>query len=189
MNKHILRTKQKEQSILKAAIKLVANQPIEHITINSIKAVAKVSQVTIYKYYGNKENLIDTAVKEMSRQAVDSVMKAITTDLKSKERLSEYFRASFNTAITFPRQKDLVEYIFDGTNQELTNYVLSLYYPTYPYLEKLYKDARNDNVIRDEISYDLFLKMCDMFTRIQPEFFKTATDMDMLVKSIVKSFG
>lgn len=189
MNKHVLRTKQKEQSILKAAIKLVSNQPIEHITVNSIKTTAKASQVTIYKLFGTKENLIVAAIKELSRDAVDSVMKVITSDLKAPERLQEYFRASFNTALSFPRQKELVEYIFSGMNNELMNYVLSLYQPTYPYLKKLYTDAINDKIIRDEISYELFLRMCDMFTRIQPEFYKTATEMDMLVKSIVKSFG
>lgn len=189
MNKQYLRTKQKEASILKATITLVATQPLEHITVNSIKAAAKVSQVTIYKFFGTKDNLILTAIKEMSYIAVKAILEVLTSDLNPSERLQQYFRTSYNTALTFPRQKEIVEYIFSGINNDLMEYILSLYQQTYPFLEKLYNDSRKEGIIRDEISFQQFLKMCDMFTRIQPVFYQTQEEVDMLVKSIVRSFG
>ena len=124
-------------SILNATINLVATIPIEHITIDKIKSAAKVSQVTIYKLFETKDNLITVAIKELSREAVNSVMKAISSDINQKDRLQGYFRASFNTALLYPRQKELVEYIFSGSNKDLMHYVLSLYQDTYPHLERL----------------------------------------------------
>ena len=80
MNKHILRTQQKELAILNATINLVGTQPIEQITIDKIKSAAKVSQVTIYKLFESKDNLITTAIKELSVKAVNHVMKILTSD-------------------------------------------------------------------------------------------------------------
>ncbi len=189
MNKHVLRTKQKEQSILKATVTLVANQPIEHITIDKIKSAAKVSQVTIYKLFETKDNLINTAIKELSVGAVNSIMNVISSDINPRERLKEYFRTSFNTTLSYPCHKDILEYIFSGINTDLMNFVLSLYKDTYSHLERLYDDSRKENIVRSEISLQQFLKMCDMFTRTQPQFYQTDDEMNLLLESIVRSFG
>ena len=189
MNRHILRTQQKELAILNATINLVGTQPIEQITIDKIKSAAKVSQVTIYKLFESKDNLITTAIKELSVKAVNHVMKILTSDMEPRNRLKGYFRASFSIALLYPFQRELVEYIFSGNNQELTIYVSALYQETYPYLEKLYLDARKAKIVRDEISFQQFLKLLDMFTRIQPQFYQNEEEMALLLESLVRSFA
>lgn len=189
MNKHKLRTKQKYDDILKATINLIAQTPLEHITIEQIKRKARVSQVTIYKFFDTKDNLIITALKNKSTEAVGLITDALKADLSAYERMQNYFRASFGIALSFARQKDIIEYIFSGINEDLKKYVLSLYESTYFYLGKLYNEAREESIIREEISSQQFFKMCDMYTRISPEFFQTKEEMDIVVKSIIKSFG
>ena len=83
-------------------------------------------------------------------------MELITDVLKSDssayDRLQNYFRASFSIALTFPRQKDIVEYTFSGMNEDLQKHVSLSYETTVPYLEKLYNDCKKDHIIREEIS-------------------------------------
>lgn len=189
MSKHCTRTKNKHTSILNAAKKLVSTSELRHITVNDIKTAAHVSQVTIYKLFGTKDDLLLTAIKQISLDSVNAILTVIKSDISAYDRLYSYFRTSFTTALTCPQQEALIEYIFSGPSEELKNYVLSLYATTYPYLEKMYNDARNDNLIRSEISKDQFFKMCDMYTRIKPFFYQTPEEMDTVVKSIIKSFG
>lgn len=95
MTKHNLRTEQKKQTILNAAIHFVANEPLEHITINDIKSHAKVSQVTIYKFFETKDNLLNRAIKELSATSVKQTMAAISSNLSSRDRLRNYFEGAF----------------------------------------------------------------------------------------------
>lgn len=189
INKHKLRTKQKYDDILKATINLIAHTPLEHITIEKIKRKARVSQVTIYKLFDTKDNLIITALKNKSAEAMGLVTAVLKANLSAHERMQNYFRTFFNIALSFPRQKDILEYIFSGINEDLKKYVLSLYESTYFYLEKLYNEARAERIIREEISAQQFFKMCDMYTRVSPEFYQTKEEIDIVVKSIIKSFG
>lgn len=189
MNKHKLRTQQKYQDILKATIGLIAHTPLEHITIEKIKQKARVSQVTIYKLFDTKDSLIIAALKYKSAEAVGLMTDALKSECSAHQRLDNYFRTSFGIALSFPRQKDIIEYVFSGINEDLKAYVVSLYESTYFYLDKLYSEARADALIREEISLEQFLKMCDMYTRITPEFFQVKEEMDIIVKSIIRSFG
>lgn len=189
LNKHKLRTQQKYNDILRATLNLIAITPIEHITIQEIKQKAKVSQVTIYKLFENKDNLILTAIKEKATEALSLIIDVLKTDLSPHEKLYNYFYTFFNVALEFPRQRDIIEYVFSGINQDLKEYVLSLYEETYAYLRKLYTKSRKNSVIRKEISVEQFIKMCDMYTRISPEFYQTKAEMEIVVESIIKSFS
>lgn len=189
MTKHNIRTRQKKQAILNSAIYFVGNRPFEHITINDIKSHAKVSQVTIYKFFETKDNLLTEAIKEMSAIAVKTTMTVISSNVISRQRLKNYFEASFHLARKYPRQRELVDYIFSNANESLQAYAMDLYNQTYPQLQRLYDDCRKDGFIREEISFKNFLKLCDMFTVVQPHFYETIDDMNLLLESIVRSFG
>lgn len=147
---------------------MVGHTPLEHITIEKIKQQAKVSQVTIYKLFDTKENLILAAIKQKSADAVGSITEVLKADSTAYERMQNYFSTSFGIALSFPQQKSIIEYIFSGINEDLKKYVLSLYESTYFYLQKLYDDAKKEAIIREEISAEQFFKMCDMYTRITP---------------------
>ncbi len=189
MNKHVLRTQQKKEDILNATINLVGTNPLEHITVEKIKKAARVSQVTMYKLFGSKDNLINIAIKEFAEKSINVVMEVLNSDTNPRDRLKGYFRASFNLAITYPNQREIIEYVFSGVNPDLNTYVFNLYLKTYPALERLYNDIKKENHIRSEISFEQFLKMCDMFTRTQPQFYQTSEEMELLLESLVRSFG
>src|SRR5690625_2379966 len=56
------RTEQKKKDILDAALKLVIKYGIKKVSINEIAKDADVSQVTIYNYFGSKDQLIDEVI-------------------------------------------------------------------------------------------------------------------------------
>lgn len=116
------------------------------------------------------------------------IISALSSSKGPRERMVDYFLTSFTIGLTFPRQKEIVEYVFSGLNPDLTNKIMVQYGPTYYYLEKLYNDCRNAGLIREEISIETFYKLCNMFTRITPDFYQTKDEMDLIIESIIRSF-
>lgn len=189
MNKHEILTEQKRLDILNATITLVTSESLHSITINKIKELAKVSQVTIYNLFDSKDNLINAALKEFATSAVNTTLNLLSSNLNPKERLEEYFRNSFNIALSYPKQREIIEYVFSGLDKELMDYVENLYAATYPGLKKLYNDNKDLGIVRNELSFEEFIRLCDIFTRIQPQFYQTDEEMNLLLESIVKSFS
>lgn len=62
MNGYEKRTKEKRDAIIKAAQKLFAEKGVTAVSITDIAAQANVSRVTLFKYFGNKEELAKEAM-------------------------------------------------------------------------------------------------------------------------------
>ena len=62
MNKYELRTKNKKEAILKSTLDLIKKDGYLSTNIKAISAAAKVSQVSIYNYFGSKINLVKEAI-------------------------------------------------------------------------------------------------------------------------------
>mgnify|MGYP001942657885 CR=1 FL=1 len=56
------RKKQKQTAILKASLKLFMKNGIKKVSIQMIAKEADVSQVTIYNYFGSKDQLVDEVI-------------------------------------------------------------------------------------------------------------------------------
>src|SRR5690625_7655455 len=56
------RKKQKQTAILKASLKLFMKNGIKKVSIQMIAKEAGVSQVTIYNYFGSKDQLVDEVI-------------------------------------------------------------------------------------------------------------------------------
>ena len=107
MNQYQKTTEKKKQAIIQAALRLFKEKGFKETSIKSIAEVAEVSPVSIYNYFGSKDNLVALCVndlfEEITQQAEDILKSNLafntkldqTLDLcqeKMSQQISYYFQ-------------------------------------------------------------------------------------------------
>ena len=106
MNQYQKTTEKKKQAIIQAALRLFKDKGFKETSIKSIAEAAEVSPVSIYNYFGSKDNLVTLCVndlfEEITQQAEDILKSnlAFNTKLdqalelcqeKMSQQISDYF--------------------------------------------------------------------------------------------------
>ena len=88
MNKYELTTEKKKKSIINAALTLFKDKGFTSVSIKEIAALAHVSQVSIYNYFGSKEALIaecaNIVMSDTLQQAADILRQNMDFEEKIK---------------------------------------------------------------------------------------------------------
>ena len=107
MNQYQKTTEKKKQAIIQAALRLFKEKGFKETSIKSIAEAAEVSPVSIYNYFGSKDNLVALCVndlfEEITQQAEDILKSnlAFNTKLdqaldlcqeKMSQQISDYFQ-------------------------------------------------------------------------------------------------
>ena len=107
MNQYQKTTEKKKQAIIQAALRLFKDKGFKETSIKSIAEAAEVSPVSIYNYFGGKDNLVTLCVndlfEEITQQAEDILKSnlAFNTKLdqaldlcqeKMSQQISDYFQ-------------------------------------------------------------------------------------------------
>ena len=107
MNQYQKTTEKKQQAIIQAALRLFKDKGFKETSIKSIAEAAEVSPVSIYNYFGSKDNLVTLCVndlfEEITQQAEDILKSnlAFNTKLdqaldlcqeKMSQQISDYFQ-------------------------------------------------------------------------------------------------
>ena len=107
MNQYQKTTEKKKQAIIQAALRLFKEKGFKETSIKSIAEAAEVSPVSIYNYFGSKDNLVTLCVndlfEEITQQAEDILKSnlAFNTKLdqaldlcqeKMSQQISDYFQ-------------------------------------------------------------------------------------------------
>ncbi|MBC1367997.1 TetR/AcrR family transcriptional regulator [Listeria innocua] len=70
MNNYEKRTLKKKTAIIQAALSLFGKQGFSDVSIKDIASLARVSQVSIYNYFGNKEALVAECAKIIMQDTI-----------------------------------------------------------------------------------------------------------------------
>lgn len=81
----------KKDRILEAAEKVFSTHGYEKATMDEIMSLADVGKGTIYKYFGNKEQLFFKLVDEKNKAFVQELMKKVDEPQSLKEQLIAFF--------------------------------------------------------------------------------------------------
>ena len=65
MNQYQKTTEKKKQAIVQAALRLFKDKGFKETSIKSIAEAAEVSPVSIYNYFGSKDNLVALCVNDL----------------------------------------------------------------------------------------------------------------------------
>lgn len=82
----------KDKRILQAAEEVFSHHGYEKATLDEIIALADVGKGTVYKYFGNKEQLFYKLVADKNVPFVKRLEQAVAGDAGFEEKLKRYFR-------------------------------------------------------------------------------------------------
>ena len=90
MNGYDRRKEQKEEAILESALTLFSHKGLRKTSIAEIAKEAHVSQVTIFKYFATKENLIEQVYFKYYEQVLDYYKNVIEKPVSFEEKIKEF---------------------------------------------------------------------------------------------------
>ena len=91
MNQYQKTTEKKKQAIVQAALRLFKDKGFKETSIKSIAEVAEVSPVSIYNYFGGKDNLVALCVNDLFEEIAQQAEDILNSDLDFKTKLDHAF--------------------------------------------------------------------------------------------------
>ena len=91
MNQYQKTTEKKKQAIVQAALRLFKDKGFKETSIKSIAEVAEVSPVSIYNYFGGKDNLVALCVNDLFEEITQQAEDILKSNLDFKTKLNQAF--------------------------------------------------------------------------------------------------
>ena len=91
MNQYQKTTEKKKQAIVQAALRLFKDKGFKETSIKSIAEAAEVSHVSIYNYFGSKDNLVALCVNDLFEEVTQQAEDILNSNLDFKTKLNQAF--------------------------------------------------------------------------------------------------
>ena len=91
MNQYQKTTEKKKQAIIQAALQLFKEKGFKETSIKSIAEAAEVSPVSIYNYFGSKDNLVALCVNDLFEEITQQAEDILNSNLDFKTKLDHAF--------------------------------------------------------------------------------------------------
>ena len=91
MNQYQKTTEKKKQAIIQAALQLFKEKGFKDTSIKSIAEAAEVSPVSIYNYFGSKDNLVALCVNDLFEEVTQQAEDILNSNLDFKTKLDHAF--------------------------------------------------------------------------------------------------
>ena len=91
MNQYQKTTEKKKQAIIQAALHLFKEKGFKETSIKSIAEVARVSPVSIYNYFGSKDNLVALSVNDLFGEITQQAEDILNSNLDFYTKLNQAF--------------------------------------------------------------------------------------------------
>ena len=137
----------KKDAILNAALELFAERGFYGTTVADIAEKAKVGAGTIYRYFQDKEALVNSLYQLWKREMMAAVLTDLSTDLPARQvfhqlwsRLAEFAKTN-PEALIFLEAHHHAAYL-DETSRELTSWARKQFHD-------FFEASRRDQVTRD----------------------------------------
>lgn len=127
MNKYEIRTENKKTAIIQSALTLFKQKGFIAVSIKEIAAMANVSQVSIYNYFGSKEALVGECVTLFMHDIVEKAQNLLAKDMDFKTKLNSAIAlcnsdisTSLSSFLSHEALKDstMIELIIANINKE-----------------------------------------------------------------------
>ena len=159
MNQYHKTTEKKKQAIVQAALRLFKDKGFKETSIKSIAEVAEVSPVSIYNYFGGKDNLVALCVNDLFEEIAQQAEDILNSDLDFKAKLDHAFalcQEKMSQQISDYFQDKMVEDSVFSTL--LTKAITAKKRDIYRAYIKLGKE---EGAIAEDLSTDLILNVMD----------------------------
>lgn len=155
MNGFERRRLQKMEQIRQAAFSLFTKYGIHKVNIHEIAKKANVSQVTIYNYFGSKDELVYDVLKDYFERQIDSFHQLIYSDLSFQEKLFK----SIELKLSFTNQlsPEFIETIISENGQIANLFEQYANKKMMTLLVTLIEDGRKSGDVSRSLSIDTIL--------------------------------
>lgn len=132
-NKYETRTNQKKAAIIIAAKELFQKKGFANSSVKEIAAVAHVSQVSIYNYFGSKDALVIECTKSIIQDSIDKAYSLLAADMPYLDKLNTALslcatdiNASLTDYLTTSAlaDKNFIKLLSDGVSELLNDLYL-----------------------------------------------------------------
>ena len=159
MNQYQKTTEKKKQAIIQAALRLFKEKGFKETSIKSIAEAAEVSPVSIYNYFGSKDNLVALCVNDLFEEVTQQAEDILNSNLDFKTKLNQAFslcQEKMSRQISDYFQDKMVE---DSVFSTLLTKAITAkkrdIYRTYIHLGKA------EGLIAEDLSTELILNVMD----------------------------
>ncbi|MFR2308030.1 MAG: TetR/AcrR family transcriptional regulator [Streptococcus salivarius] len=159
MNQYQKTTEKKKQAIVQAALRLFKDKGFKETSIKSIAEAAEVSPVSIYNYFGSKDNLVALCVNDLFEEITQQAEDILNSNLDFKTKLDHAFalcQEKMSQQISDYFQDKMVEDSVFSTL--LAKAITAKKRDIYRAYIKLGKE---EGVIAEDLSTDLILNVMD----------------------------
>ncbi len=177
MNGFEIRREKKMEDIIKAAGELFSIKGFKSVSIAEIAKKSNVSQVSIYNFFGNKENL----AKQVLFNLMDSTMKEleviVSHNISYRNKIEKLFAISLKSADSIDENLYRSEFIKDQAVQNfLEEYKKT---KTEPLLMNLIEQGRNEGYLDSSISTESILLYIDSINSVLQTNISKKTRVDL----------
>ncbi|RAL26356.1 TetR/AcrR family transcriptional regulator [Thermoflavimicrobium daqui] len=170
MDGYQLRTEKKKEQIIRASSELFSTYGVEKVSINEIAKKARVSPVTIYNYFGNKEVLIRSVMVNLMNKTMETYEKILEENLPFPNKMEKIIFDHPNTV------KELnFDFIRANVNDSAFRAFIEDFYreKTIPFFRKMIDLGKKEGYIDPSISMEAILFYIQIFKEAlaQPELF------------------
>lgn len=155
------RTERKKENILKTAFELFSTYGVQRVSIAEIAKKARVSQVTIYNYFGSKDELLKDAILSLLNKRLQEDMEVIESDLPFPKKIETFI--SERTSELSAMNPDFLKTMKseDPTIRQIAEDFTNNRY--IPLILKLIEKGRQEGYIQHNISNEAILIYINMF--------------------------
>ncbi|MFC4619181.1 TetR/AcrR family transcriptional regulator [Camelliibacillus cellulosilyticus] len=155
------RRERKKAAIQQAALELFSTYGVQKVSIAEIAKKAKVSQVTIYNYFGSKDELLRAVVMRLMNEKYEAFKEMLAQDLPFPEKVKQVIFDKTETAKQL--KLDFLDSIVTGDT------VLNEFYESFikekslPLLINFIEQGRREGYVHQKLSTAAILFYFDMF--------------------------
>lgn len=175
--------------IRKAAFHLFSKYGVQKVNIQEIAKKANVSQVTIYNYFGSKDDLVYDVMKDFMDKQLQAFIEIKDSELTFKEKLEKLF--SLKIEGTKELSPEFLEAILSEHSQIAKLFQEFAVEKSLPLLFEFFEEGKREGFVSPELSMNTILFILQSLTdsvQKAPENFQTVEQRDQFTKEVLHFF-
>lgn len=144
----------KDQSILSAAIKLIAKQGYHGTTVQEIAFEAGIGVGSVYSYYASKEEILDTIFTNLWNDLICDIERISAGDSSYDHKIEEHTAKLFE--LFFKNRELALVYINEFNILQHQNYrYYHSYHRYYEILQQLFAAGKESGVFKKDLDFSI----------------------------------
>lgn len=177
------------EQIRKAAFSLFTKYGIQKVNIQEIAKKANVSQVTIYNYFGSKDELVYEVLKDYLERQIDSFQQLIYSDLSFQDKLIKLIEMKLSS--TNELSPEFIEAIISENSQIANLFQEFANEKSMPLIVTFIEEGRKSGDISSSLSMNtIFFILQAMTDAIQKhsDIFQSNSNKDQFINEFIHFF-